>query len=44
MDNANPTIFESAGERPYCADDEVDEIHDPIDSREIFGLSEASLF
>lgn len=39
MDNVNPTIFESAGERPCCAEDELDEVHDPIDSREIFGQS-----
>lgn len=37
MDNANPVIFESASARPFCPEDELDDIHDEIDSREIFG-------
>ena len=37
MENANPVIFESASARPFCPEDEIDDVHDEIDSREVFG-------
>ena len=41
MDNANPLVFESAGVRPYCPEDDLDNVHDAIDSREVFGESDS---
>ena len=38
MDNENPCVFESAGERPLRPEDGLDDVHDAIDSREIFGM------
>ena len=37
MENENPLIFESVSERPIRPEDEMDDVHDDIDSREIFG-------
>ena len=37
MENSNPRIFESATTRLYHPGDELDSVHDYIDSREIFG-------
>lgn len=38
MDNENPLVYESVGERPFRHEDELDDIHDEIDSREVFGV------
>ncbi|XP_023281066.1 mitotic spindle-associated MMXD complex subunit MIP18 [Seriola lalandi dorsalis] len=38
LENANPVIFERSGERLLTASDEDEEVHDPIDDREIFDL------
>ncbi|XP_073337965.1 cytosolic iron-sulfur assembly component 2B [Pagrus major] len=38
LENANPTIFQRSGERLLTATDEDEEVHDPIDDREIFDL------
>ena len=37
MENANPVVYASVLPRVYCLEDELDDIHDDIDSREIFG-------
>ena len=37
MENLNPVIFESASARPSRPEDELDDIHDDIDTREVFG-------
>lgn len=37
MENSNPRVFESAEARPCHPEDELDDVHDYIDSREIFG-------
>ncbi|KAJ3610180.1 hypothetical protein NHX12_022274 [Muraenolepis orangiensis] len=36
--NANPHIFQRSGERLWTASDEDEDVHDPIDDREIFDL------
>jgi metal-sulfur cluster biosynthetic enzyme len=36
LENANPTVFQSTGERPITEDDENDDFVDEIDEREIF--------
>ncbi|XP_061546463.1 cytosolic iron-sulfur assembly component 2B isoform X2 [Phycodurus eques] len=38
LENANPVIFERSGERLLTAADEDEDVHDPIDDREIFDL------
>lgn len=38
IENVNPKVFECASARPLQDEDEVDEVHDCIDSREIFDL------
>lgn len=43
MENENPVIFESVSARPYRPEDEIDDIHDDIDSREIFGEASREL-
>lgn len=36
--NANPVIYKSQEERAITRDEEDDDIHDAIDSREIFDI------
>ncbi|KAJ3610179.1 hypothetical protein NHX12_022273 [Muraenolepis orangiensis] len=36
--NANPHIFQRSGERLWTASDEDEDVHDPIDDREIFDI------
>lgn len=38
MENANPIIFQRTGERLLTATDEDENVHDPIDDREIFDI------
>lgn len=38
MENANPIIFQRSGERLLTATDEDENVHDPIDDREIFDI------
>lgn len=38
LENANPVIFQRSGERVLTANDEDEDVHDPIDDREIFDL------
>ncbi|XP_077351226.1 cytosolic iron-sulfur assembly component 2B [Festucalex cinctus] len=38
LENANPVIFQRSGERLQTAADEDEDVHDPIDDREIFDL------
>uniref|UniRef100_A0A8C7YCY8 Cytosolic iron-sulfur assembly component 2B n=1 Tax=Oryzias sinensis TaxID=183150 RepID=A0A8C7YCY8_9TELE len=38
LENANPVIFQRSGERQLTAADEDEDVHDPIDDREIFDL------
>lgn len=38
LENANPLIFQRAGERLLTAGDEDEEVSDPIDDREIFDI------
>ncbi|KAM9847536.1 cytosolic iron-sulfur assembly component 2B [Aulostomus maculatus] len=38
LENANPVIFERSDERLLTAADEDEDVHDPIDDREIFDL------
>ncbi|XP_041645633.1 cytosolic iron-sulfur assembly component 2B [Cheilinus undulatus] len=38
LENANPVIFQRTGERLQTATDEDEDIHDPIDDREIFDM------
>ena len=37
MDNINPEVFESSKARPVLPDDTIDDVHDEIDAREVFG-------
>ncbi|KAM3862833.1 cytosolic iron-sulfur assembly component 2B [Diretmus argenteus] len=37
-ENNNPVIFQRSGARLHAATDEDDDIHDPIDDREIFDI------
>ena len=37
MDNANPEVFESSKARPTLPEDTLDDVHDEIDAREVFG-------
>ena len=38
IQNANPTVYEKAKLRNITADEEDEEINDPIDAREIFDI------
>uniref|UniRef100_A0A8C7Y9W0 Cytosolic iron-sulfur assembly component 2B n=1 Tax=Oryzias sinensis TaxID=183150 RepID=A0A8C7Y9W0_9TELE len=38
LENANPVIFQRSGERQLTAADEDEDVHDPIDDREIFDI------
>ncbi|XP_076016539.1 cytosolic iron-sulfur assembly component 2B [Genypterus blacodes] len=38
LDNANPVVFEKSGARQLTASEEDEDVHDPIDDREIFDL------
>ncbi|KAM6997124.1 cytosolic iron-sulfur assembly component 2B-like isoform 1-T1 [Tautogolabrus adspersus] len=38
LENANPVIFQRTGERLQTANDEDEDVHDPIDDREIFDM------
>ncbi|XP_074532148.1 cytosolic iron-sulfur assembly component 2B [Halichoeres trimaculatus] len=38
LENANPVIFQRTGERLQTATEEDEDIHDPIDDREIFDI------
>ncbi|XP_024152539.1 cytosolic iron-sulfur assembly component 2B [Oryzias melastigma] len=38
LENANPVIFQRSGERQQTAAEEDEDVHDPIDDREIFDL------
>lgn len=38
LENANPVIFQRSGERLLTAKDEDEDVHDPIDDREIFDI------
>ncbi|XP_042371339.1 cytosolic iron-sulfur assembly component 2B [Plectropomus leopardus] len=38
LENANPVIFQRSGERLLTATEEDQDVHDPIDDREIFDL------
>ncbi len=37
MENENPVVYESVEPRIFRLEDDLDEFHDDIDSREIFG-------
>uniref|UniRef100_A0A4W6BM57 Cytosolic iron-sulfur assembly component 2B n=1 Tax=Lates calcarifer TaxID=8187 RepID=A0A4W6BM57_LATCA len=38
LENANPVIFQRSGERLLTASEEDEDVHDPIDDREIFDI------
>lgn len=38
LENANPVIFQRSGERLLTGSEEDEDVHDPIDDREIFDL------
>uniref|UniRef100_I3IYG3 Cytosolic iron-sulfur assembly component 2B n=1 Tax=Oreochromis niloticus TaxID=8128 RepID=I3IYG3_ORENI len=38
LENANPVIFQRSGERVQTASEEDEDVHDPIDDREIFDI------
>lgn len=38
LNNENPVIFERSKERQLTATDEDEDVHDPIDDREIFDI------
>lgn len=38
LENANPVIFQRTGERLLTSTDEDENVHDPIDDREIFDI------
>ncbi|XP_061601848.1 cytosolic iron-sulfur assembly component 2B [Cololabis saira] len=38
LENANPVIFQRSGERLLTAEEQDENLHDPIDDREIFDL------
>ena len=38
LENANPLIFQRTGERLQTANDEDEDVADPIDDREIFDI------
>ncbi|XP_068567667.1 cytosolic iron-sulfur assembly component 2B [Cebidichthys violaceus] len=38
LENANPVVFQRSGDRLLTSNDEDEDVHDPIDEREIFDL------
>lgn len=38
LENENPVIFQRTGDRLLTASDEDEDVHDPIDDREIFDI------
>lgn len=38
MENANPVIFQRTGDRRLTSTEEDENVHDPIDDREIFDI------
>lgn len=38
MENANPVVFQRSVERLLMASEEDEDVHDPIDDREIFDI------
>lgn len=44
LENANPVIFQRAGERLLTASEEDEDVQDPIDDREIFDILFLYLF
>lgn len=38
LENANPVIFQRSGDRLLTSNDEDEDVHDPIDDREIFDI------
>lgn len=38
LENVNPVIFQRSGERLLTASEEDEDVHDPIDDREIFDI------
>lgn len=38
LENANPVIFQRSGDRRLTSTDEDENVHDPIDEREIFDI------
>lgn len=38
LENANPVIFQRTGDRRLTSTDEDENVHDPIDDREIFDI------
>ena len=38
LENANPVIFQRSGERLLADTDADEDVHDPIDDREIFDI------
>ena len=38
LQNENPVVFQRAGERLRAAADEDEDVHDPIDHREVFDI------
>lgn len=38
LENANPVIFQRSGDRVQTASEEDEDVHDPIDDREIFDI------
>uniref|UniRef100_A0A671U7W8 Cytosolic iron-sulfur assembly component 2B n=1 Tax=Sparus aurata TaxID=8175 RepID=A0A671U7W8_SPAAU len=38
LENANPVIFQRSGQRLHTATEEDEDVHDPIDDREIFDI------
>ncbi|MBN3319836.1 MIP18 protein, partial [Atractosteus spatula] len=44
LENANPLIFQRSGERLLTAEEEDEEVADPIDDREIFDILSCRVF
>lgn len=42
LDNAAPTVYSVTSERQMADLDFVDDVDDPIDSREVFGMENGS--
>uniref|UniRef100_A0A8C2XKD6 Cytosolic iron-sulfur assembly component 2B n=1 Tax=Cyclopterus lumpus TaxID=8103 RepID=A0A8C2XKD6_CYCLU len=38
LENANPVVFQRSGDRMLTSNDEDEDVHDPIDDREIFDI------
>lgn len=43
LENENPVIFQRTGDRLLTATDEDEDVHDPIDDREIFDILSITL-